>query len=225
MEKPYICHNRCRKSIWQNSAFFLTKILSKLVPDENYLNISKGHRKSTAIASSLTLRNWKSLPSGIRSKACRFVLTISFFFLFFFFSRAVPMAYGNSQARGRVGATAVGLHPSTAMQYLSCVCDLHRNSGQCQILNPLSEAKGWNPCPHGSQLASLLLSHDRNSLFSPFLFEIVLEVLASAISQKKKKKKKKEFKGRKKLKKEGEKKVLFADIIIIFVDNPWTLKK
>ena len=44
-------------------------------------------------------------------------------------------------------------------------------------------------------------------------------------SQCNKSKKKKEFKGVHIEKKEGEKTVLFADIIIIFVDNPWTLKK
>ena len=30
----------------------------------------------------------------------------------------------------------------TAMQGLSCVCDLHHSSQQCQILNPLSKARG-----------------------------------------------------------------------------------
>ena len=32
------------------------------------------------------------------------------FFFFFAFSRAVPMAYGGSQARGLIGAVAAGLH-------------------------------------------------------------------------------------------------------------------
>ena len=32
--------------------------------------------------------------------------------LFFFLFRAAPTAYGNSQARGRIGATAAGLHHS-----------------------------------------------------------------------------------------------------------------
>ena len=34
------------------------------------------------------------------------------FFLFLFLFRAAPMAYGGSQARGRMGATAAGLHHS-----------------------------------------------------------------------------------------------------------------
>ena len=36
----------------------------------------------------------------------------TFFFFFFFFFRAAPAAYGGSQARGRIGAAAVGLHHS-----------------------------------------------------------------------------------------------------------------
>ena len=36
-----------------------------------------------------------------------------FFFVFFFaFSRAAPVAYGGSQARGPIGAVAAGLHLS-----------------------------------------------------------------------------------------------------------------
>ena len=35
-----------------------------------------------------------------------------FFFGLFAISRAAPMAYGGSQARGRIGATAAGLHQS-----------------------------------------------------------------------------------------------------------------
>ena len=48
-----------------------------------------------------------------------------FLFLFCFFSAAF-MAYGGSQARRQIGATAGGLHHSL---------------WQCQILNPLSEAR------------------------------------------------------------------------------------
>ena len=42
------------------------------------------------------------------------VLHFSFFFVFFFFaiSWAAPTAYGGSQARGRIGAVATGLHQS-----------------------------------------------------------------------------------------------------------------
>ena len=32
---------------------------------------------------------------------------------------------------------------ATAVPYLSCVCDLHHSSWQCQILNPLIEPRDW----------------------------------------------------------------------------------
>ena len=48
----------------------------------------------------------------------------SFFQSFFFFFRAAPVAYGGSQTRGRIGATAAGLHHS------------HSNTGSEQSLQP-----------------------------------------------------------------------------------------
>ena len=59
-----------------------------------------------------------------------------FFGLFCLF-RAVPAAYGGSQAGGPVGAIAtaiVTLDPSP-------VCNLHHSSRQRRILKPLSEAR------------------------------------------------------------------------------------
>ena len=49
-----------------------------------------------------------------------------FCFCLFDFSRAVPTAYGGTQAKGLIGAAAAGLHHS---------------SRQRQILNPLSKAR------------------------------------------------------------------------------------
>ena len=46
--------------------------------------------------------------------------------LYFFFFRAAPSSYGDSQARGRIGAVAAGLHHSSQLS---------------QILNPLSKAR------------------------------------------------------------------------------------
>ena len=64
------------------------------------------------------------------------------FYLFFLLFRIAPAAYGGSQVRGRTEATAVGLcHNHTAMQDPSHVCDLHHNSRQRWIHNPLSEAR------------------------------------------------------------------------------------
>ena len=62
-----------------------------------------------------------------------------FFFLAFF--RAAPMAYGSSQAKGQIGGVAAGLHYSPITQDQSHVCNLHHNSKQHWILNPLSEAR------------------------------------------------------------------------------------
>ena len=39
-------------------------------------------------------------------------LSLSFFFFVFCLFRAAPAAYGGSQARGLIGAIAVGLHQS-----------------------------------------------------------------------------------------------------------------
>ena len=65
-----------------------------------------------------------------------------FFFLFIFFFllfRSETMAFGGSQARGWIGATAIGW----GMQDLSPICDLHHSSWQHWILNPLSDARDW----------------------------------------------------------------------------------
>ena len=53
------------------------------------------------------------------------------------------MAYGTSQSRGLIGAIAASLHHSHSSMGPSRVCDLHRSSQQCQILNPMSEARYW----------------------------------------------------------------------------------
>ena len=56
------------------------------------------------------------------------IFTVLFYFVLFFFGlfRATPTAYGSSQARGQIRAAAVSLYHS---------------SWQCQILNPLSQAR------------------------------------------------------------------------------------
>ena len=55
--------------------------------------------------------------------------------------RAAPVAYGSSQARGRIGAVAPAYTTATATPDPSCVCNLHHSSQQRQILNPLSEGR------------------------------------------------------------------------------------
>ena len=61
---------------------------------------------------------------------------IAFFFWWGVLFKAATAAYGGSQARGWIGATAAGLHHSQ-------VCNLHHGSQQHQILNPLSQARCW----------------------------------------------------------------------------------
>jgi len=65
--------------------------------------------------------------------------TITFFFCLFAFSRAAPAAYGDSQARGRIGAVAYA--KATATPDPSRVCNLQHSSWQRRILNPLSKAR------------------------------------------------------------------------------------
>ena len=69
---------------------------------------------------------------------------ILFYFILFYFIllfRAAPVAYGGSQTRGLIGATAARLYTTaTTMPDPSCVCDINHSSRQCRILNPLSEA-------------------------------------------------------------------------------------
>ena len=60
---------------------------------------------------------------------------------FFCLFRAAPAAYRSSQARGRIRATAAGLHHSTATRDLSCIWDLHHSSEHRRILNPWSKAR------------------------------------------------------------------------------------
>ena len=57
------------------------------------------------------------------------------------FFRAPPAAHGSSQARGRIGALAAGLHHSHSNGDESRVRDLHHSSRQRRVLNPRSEAR------------------------------------------------------------------------------------
>ena len=58
-------------------------------------------------------------------------------FCLFVLFRATPAAYGGSQARGY----SYSCWPTPATRDPSHVCDLHYSSPQCQILNPLGEAR------------------------------------------------------------------------------------
>ena len=68
--------------------------------------------------------------SYIDSSIIQHIISFLFFSSFFLLFRATPTAYGGSQARGQIRATASGLYQS---------------SQQCQLLNPLSEARDQTP--------------------------------------------------------------------------------
>ena len=64
--------------------------------------------------------------------------------IFFFFFRAVPVAYGGSQTRDPIRATAASLchRPSNIKSgQLGGIRDLHHSSQQRWIFNPLSKAR------------------------------------------------------------------------------------
>ena len=65
-------------------------------------------------------------------------LLLEFFFSLFM---AVPVAHGSSQARDQIRAAAATYATATATLDLSHVCDLCHSLWQCQILNPLREAR------------------------------------------------------------------------------------
>ena len=81
-------------------------------------------------------------PRPTWDRRCPSLLLFCFFFFFSFaFFRTVPMAHGSSQARGQIGAVTAGLHHSHSNTRSKTVCDLHRSSQQCGILNPQSKAR------------------------------------------------------------------------------------
>ena len=57
--------------------------------------------------------------------------------------RASPTAYGGSQARGQVGATAASLHQRCSNAGSEPHLDLHHKLQQHWIPDPLSEATDW----------------------------------------------------------------------------------
>ena len=73
------------------------------------------------------------------------------------------MAYGSSQARGRIGAAAA-YTTTTAPRDLSCICDLHQGWQQCQILNPLNEARDQTFLLKDASQVCYLLSHNGDFL-------------------------------------------------------------
>ena len=103
-----------------------------------------------------------SYPKYVRVPSSQYPHQYLLFSIYTFFwsclFRAAPVAYGGSQARGPMGATAI------ATQDLRPVCDLHHSSWQCWILNPLSEARDRTPNLMVPSWIRWALCHDRNSM-------------------------------------------------------------
>ena len=125
----------------------------------------------------LSLIYWLFHPAFLGQNEGPFIL---FFFCFLLF-RAPPVAYGGSQARGRIGARAAGLHYShsntgsgassvtyttahSIAQYLTLWVRPGIEPMTSRLLwVPLSEARDWTH----DLMDSFLLHHNRNSE-SPF---------------------------------------------------------
>ena len=63
------------------------------------------------------------------------------FLLYFFLFKATPVAYGSSQARGRMELQLQVYTTAAAIKDLNCIYDLGCSLWQHWILNPLSEAR------------------------------------------------------------------------------------
>ena len=96
--------------------------------------------------------------------ACDLVLLLLLFSLslFFFFFRAAPMAFGGSQDGAKLELQLPAYATATASWDPSPICDLHHSSLQCQILNPLSEARDGTHILMDTSQVLWLLSHDWN---------------------------------------------------------------
>ena len=75
--------------------------------------------------------------------ASRYVLIVMLFLFIYLLFRAAPMAYGRSQAAGRIRALQPRAYTTaTATRDASHIFSLYYSSRQCQVPNPLSEVRG-----------------------------------------------------------------------------------
>ena len=101
------------------------------------LNMGSQTRDWTPGHSGESIKSW---PLVRRETSCIFEGFFCFFLLFVFW--ATPAAYGSSQAGGQISFSCQPM-PQSQQHQIWDVCNLHRNSKQCQILNPVSGARDW----------------------------------------------------------------------------------
>ena len=77
------------------------------------------------------------------------------YFLFFCLFRATPVAHGDSQARGRIGAIAAGLCHSHSIAGSEPRLQPTPQLTETPDRQPTEQGQGPNPQPHGSQSDSL----------------------------------------------------------------------
>ena len=123
---------------------FLTHVYHMLNKSGSWHN-----QNTTLLNSPVLLQDYsKEGSSLVPDRTMPLEITLLFFFFFFCsLFRAVPTAYGGSQARGQIGAAAAAHATAMATPDPSCIWDLC-HSLQCWILNPQTEAKDLNPHPH-----------------------------------------------------------------------------
>ena len=83
--------------------------------------------------------------------------------LFVCFFRAAPEAYGSSQTRGPSKASAEAYTTATTMPDLSHIFNLRCRLWQCQVLNPLGEARDQTHILMDTNGVLNLLNHKGNS--------------------------------------------------------------
>ena len=95
-----------------------------------------------------------------------------FYFYFFVFFRAIPVAYGISRLGVKIELQLHAYTTATAMLDLSHVCDLLHSSQQHGILISLSEARDQTCTLMASSRVCNPLCHNRNSTRTRSIFRI-----------------------------------------------------
>ena len=63
----------------------------------------------------------------------------------------------------------------------SCICNLHHNAQQCQILNPLSEARDWTCILLDTSWVHNLLRHSETPLYTQFQLHALVSFFSCSL--------------------------------------------